>query len=74
MRFDKNKYRVLHLGRNNHKYQYRLGHELLEQNSVEKDLAVLVHDWLAMGRQCALVAKKASEILGWIKRPAGQGR
>ena len=38
MRFYKGKCRVLHLGRNNHKYQYRLGHDLLKMSSAEKDL------------------------------------
>ena len=68
MKFDKSKCRVLHLERNNHKYQYRLGHDLLERSSVEKDLGVLVDDRLAMSLQCALVAKKANGILGCIKR------
>ena len=58
----------MHLGRNNGKYQYRLGHDLLETNSAEKDLQVLVDDRLAMSQQCALVAKKANGILGSIKR------
>ena len=34
MRFNKSKSRVMHLGRNNHKYQYRLGHDLLERRSM----------------------------------------
>ena len=38
------------LGGNNHKYQYRLGHDLLERSSVEKDLGVLVDDSLAMSQ------------------------
>ena len=42
MRFNKSKCGVLHLGRNNCKYQYRLEHDLLERRSVEKDLVVLV--------------------------------
>ena len=68
MRFHKSKSRVLHLGRNNHKYQYRMGHDLLERSSVEKDVRVLMDDRLGMSRQCALMAKKASGILGCIKR------
>lgn len=48
MKFNKGKYRVLHLGRQNLKYQHRLGAALLERSSPEKDLGVLVDDKLAM--------------------------
>jgi len=68
MRYNKGKYRVLHLGKNNSRYQHRLGSDLLESSVGGKDLEILMHSRMTMSQHCALVAKKANSILERISR------
>lgn len=43
-----------------HMHQYTLADDLLERNSVDKDLGVLMYNRTTMSQQCALMAKKPS--------------
>jgi len=73
MRFNNGKCRVLHLGRNNPMYHYRLGEGLMESSSAERYLCFLVDDRLTMSQQCALAAKKANGLLGYINKSVASG-
>ena len=72
MKFNKIKCKVLHLGRGNPQYQYRLKDEWIESSPEEKDMRILVDDKLDMRQQCVLAAYNTNSIMGCIKKKHGQ--
>ncbi|KFM08809.1 Urea transporter 2, partial [Aptenodytes forsteri] len=68
MKINKEKCKVLHLGRNNCMHQHMLGADHLEGSLAEKTLGVLVDTKLTMIQQRALAAEVANSFLGCIRR------
>lgn len=63
MKGNKDKCRVLYLGKYNPEVQHRLGAIQLGSSSVERDLSDLANNKLNMSEEWAAVAKKASGML-----------
>ena len=59
---------VMHLGRNNLKFDYFMGSHKLKTVSQEKDLGVWITDNLKPSMQCQYAYSKASRALGLIGR------
>ncbi|GAB0177111.1 mitochondrial enolase superfamily member 1 [Grus japonensis] len=68
MKFNKDKCKVLHLGKHNPGVQHSLGSAWLESSSVERDLVVLVNSKLSMNEQCAAPAKNINKMLDCINK------
>ena len=68
MPFNLEKCKVMHIGHKNKKAKYELLGKELEICEQEKDLGVIISNDLKSSKQCIEAEKKASKILGYIKR------
>ncbi|GAB0178811.1 mitochondrial enolase superfamily member 1 [Grus japonensis] len=73
-KFNKWKYKVLHLGRNNPRHQSIPGAAQLESSFSEKHLGILVDTQLNISQQCALAAKKVNGMTPCPLTSIGIGR
>jgi len=68
MAFNTAKCKIMHLGRHNPRYQYKMGDQVLETTELERDIGVLVNNNLKPSEQCAKAARTANAVLGQIAR------
>ncbi|KAJ7396805.1 rna-directed dna polymerase from mobile element jockey-like [Pitangus sulphuratus] len=68
MKFNKDKCKVLHLGKHNPRVQHRLGSTQLRKSSMERDLGVQVDKKLNMNEGCAAVAEQTKRMTGFINK------
>lgn len=54
MRFNREKHKVLHLGRKNQRKDYKIGNSWLARRTWEKELSILVDNRLSMNQQCSV--------------------
>ncbi|CAM4501029.1 unnamed protein product [Lepidochelys kempii] len=68
MKFNSEKCKVMHLGINNKNFSYKLGTHKLEVTEEKKNLGALVDHRMTMSCQCDVAMRKASAVLGCIRR------
>ena len=68
MKFNTLKCCILHFGRHNAKYEYKMNGQVIKSVTSQKDLGISITDNCLPSNQCALAAKKANQILGQINR------
>ena len=68
MEFNADKCKVMHVGRNNQRFQYTMGGMPLGVTEEEKDVRVTIHRSLKPARQCEKAAQTARGVLGQVTR------
>jgi ribonuclease P/MRP protein subunit RPP40 len=65
--FNEDKCKVMRIGNNNPQNQYTMNGHILEKNIIEKDLGVLISNYLEWKHQVKSAVNKANRKLGMIK-------
>ena len=68
MQYNVDKCHVLHIGRNNNKYDYKMYNKHIPKANQEKDVGVFISDNLKPSKHCEVVASKALGVLYQITR------
>ena len=68
MQFNKDKCVVMHIGRKNNKFEYKLGDTVLTKSVQERDLGIIVDNRLKFSEQCNVAIKNANSTLAIIRR------
>ena len=68
MPFNINKCKIMHIGKNNIKWNYTLLNHKITSTSEEKDLGVYISENFKPSLNCSIASKSASKITGMIKR------
>ena len=58
----------MHVGRTNYRYKYSMEGQTLDTVDSEKDLGIMISSDLKSSNQCIQACRKASKMLGMIKR------
>ena len=68
MKFNVDKCKVLHIGKNNNRVRYVMNGQQLSAVSKEKDLGITISSDLKPGQHCSEVVKTANKLVGFIGR------
>ena len=66
--FNVGKCKVLHVGRNNPKFQYKMANQPIQSVESERDLGIMIDSTAKPSLQCAKAAQKGNQVLGQLLR------
>ena len=68
MKFNTDKCKVMHIGKNNPRHVYLMNNTALIPVEEEKDLGIIINNDMKPSKQCTSAANKANRMLGFINR------